>query len=59
MVQELLNIKEFCQRKFKKIKTKKFNDIGAKSWSYWKALDDLRFLRDNFTNFKPRRWGRS
>ncbi len=44
MVQELLNIEEFCQRKFNKIKTKIFNDIGAKSWSYWKALDDQDFL---------------
>jgi hypothetical protein len=40
MVQELLNIEKFCHRKFNKIKTNFFIDIGAKFWSYWKALDD-------------------
>jgi hypothetical protein len=31
MVQELLNIEQFCQRKFNKIKTKYFMEIGASS----------------------------
>jgi hypothetical protein len=38
MVQELLNIEQFCQRKLNKIKTKYFREIGASSWYYWKSL---------------------
>ncbi len=44
MVQELLKIEQFCERKSKKIKYKHFRKIGASSWCYWKAFDDLDFL---------------
>jgi hypothetical protein len=30
MMEELLNIEQFCQRKFNKIKTKNATEIGAK-----------------------------
>jgi hypothetical protein len=39
MMQELLNIKQFCEREFKKIKTMLLKEIGASSWYYKKALD--------------------
>jgi hypothetical protein len=39
MMQELLNIKQFRERKFKKIKTMFLKEIGASSWYYKKALD--------------------
>jgi len=38
MVQELLNIEQFCHWKFNKIKTKNFGEIGASSWHCWKIL---------------------
>jgi hypothetical protein len=45
MVQELLNIEQICERKkILKIKYKHFRKIGASSWCYWKAFDDLDFL---------------
>jgi hypothetical protein len=31
MVQEILNIEQYCQRKFNKIKTKFSKEIGARS----------------------------
>ncbi len=36
MEQESLNIEQFCQRKFNKIKTKYFGETGPWSWYYWK-----------------------
>jgi hypothetical protein len=39
MMQELLNIKQFCEKKFKQIKTMFLKEIGASSWYYKKALD--------------------
>jgi hypothetical protein len=39
MMQELLNINQFCERKFKKIKTTFLKEIGVSSWYYKKALD--------------------
>ncbi len=41
MVQELLNIEQFCQRKFNKIKAKCFR---TNSWYCWKTLDEWDFL---------------
>jgi hypothetical protein len=38
MEQESLNIEQFCQRKFNKIKTNYFGETGAWSWYYWKEL---------------------
>jgi hypothetical protein len=38
MMQELLNIKQFHERKFKKIKTMFLREIGARCWYYKKAL---------------------
>jgi hypothetical protein len=32
MVEGLLHIEQFCQRKFKKITTKCFRDFAASSW---------------------------
>jgi hypothetical protein len=39
MMQELLNIKQFCEKNFKQIKTMFLKEIGASSWYYKKALD--------------------
>jgi hypothetical protein len=39
MMQELLNIKQFCEKKFKQIKTMFLKEIGASSWYYKKTLD--------------------
>jgi hypothetical protein len=39
MMQELFNIKQFCEKKFKQIKTTFLKEIGASSWYYKKALD--------------------
>jgi hypothetical protein len=36
-MQNLLNIEQFCQRKFNKIKTKYFRKIRESFWYYWKA----------------------
>jgi hypothetical protein len=44
MIQELLNIKRFSERKFKKIKIMCLKEIGASSWYYKKALDYWDFL---------------
>jgi hypothetical protein len=39
MMQELLNVKQFSKRKFKKIKIMSSKEIGGSSWYYKKALD--------------------
>jgi hypothetical protein len=44
MMQELLNIKQFFERKFKQIKTMFLKEIGASSWYSKKALDYWDFL---------------
>jgi hypothetical protein len=54
MVQELLNIEQFCQRKFNKIKTKCFREIEANSWYCWKTLDEWDFLEVIFVMFRPK-----
>jgi hypothetical protein len=41
MVQELLNIEQFCHWKFNKVKTKNFEKIGASSWHCWKILKTI------------------
>jgi hypothetical protein len=40
MMEELLNIEQFFQRKFNKIKTKNAREIGASSSYYWKTLGE-------------------
>jgi hypothetical protein len=44
MVEGLLNIQQFCQRKFNKITCKFFRDFVASSWYDWKALNKWDFL---------------
>jgi hypothetical protein len=39
IMQEFLNVKQFSERKFKKIKIMFLKEIGASSWYYKKALD--------------------
>jgi hypothetical protein len=41
-MQELLNIEQFCQKKFNKIK---INEIETNYWYCWKVLDEWWFLR--------------
>jgi hypothetical protein len=43
-VEGLLNIQQFCQRKFNKITTRFFRDFAASSWYDWKALNKWDFL---------------
>jgi hypothetical protein len=48
LVQELLNIKQFCHKKFSKIKTTIVKRIGSCFWYYWNALDERDFMEVNF-----------
>jgi hypothetical protein len=45
MVEESLNIEQFCQRKLNKIKIKYYREIGSSSWYYWKGFDEWDFVR--------------
>ncbi len=57
MMEDLLNIEQFCKRKFNKIKTKNAREIGASSCYYWKTLDEWDFL-EVISWFFDLRWGR-
>jgi hypothetical protein len=48
---ELLNIEQFCERKFKKFNTNYLKEAKASSWYDWKACDKWGFL-EVMCNFK-------
>jgi hypothetical protein len=49
-----LNIEQFLQRKFNKIKTKHFRESGESFWYYWKTLNEWDFLEAILSLLDPK-----